>query len=64
MPPSSSVLSRWIPYSAAANAAIDSATPAAIGGTPSSEIPRTPSGYSGKNAVREAVREPRLGRYP
>ena len=51
-----------MPYRAAASAATDSATPAATGGAPSHAIARRPSGYSGKNAVRDDVNAPNSGR--
>ena len=60
--PSSSVVSRWIPYSAGASASSEKSTPASSSGTPSIAIVRRPSGYSGKNAVRGAVYAPRSGR--
>ncbi len=53
--PSSSVVRRWMPYSASASAHTDSSTPASTGGAPSQAMARRPSGYSGKKAVREDV---------
>ena len=51
-----------MPYSASASASSDSSTPASTGGTPSHAIALRPSGYRGKNAVREDVNAPRSGR--
>ena len=51
-----------MPYSDKDSASSDNSTPASTGGTPEESIACRPSGYSGKNAVREDVNAPRSGR--